>query len=90
MIDTSSGMIGSSERANDNCNGPRTCPAFTPVDMTAPKVRMSQKLAHIQSVRARASASFLGSLPRSFAGTSGKTASQASPCASFSTARSVK
>src|SRR3546814_5971702 len=62
-----------------NCTGPRTCPAFTPVDMTAPKVRMSQKLAHIQAVSSRALASSLGSLLYSSAlATGGMTASQAS------------
>src|SRR3546814_8404380 len=78
VMEISSGRIGSTEVAKLNCTGPRTCPAFTPVDMTAPKVRMSQKLAHIQAVSSRALASSLGSLLYSSAlATGGMTASQA-------------
>lgn len=39
---------GSMERAKDIWMGPLTCPQLTPVVMTAPKVRMSKNVWHIQ------------------------------------------
>ena len=41
VIECSLATIGSSERANVICTGPRTWPQLTPVDITAPKVRTS-------------------------------------------------
>ena len=39
VIETSSGRIGSTERAKVTCTGPRTCPALSPVLITAPNAR---------------------------------------------------
>ena len=41
VMDTSIGRIGSNLLPNAICTGPRTCPAFGPVDITAPNVRTS-------------------------------------------------
>ena len=50
VIDISSGMIISAEREKQIWTGPRTCPAFTSVVITAPNARMSKKCSHIQAV----------------------------------------
>ena len=61
---TSWGTMGSMLRAKPSWTGPRTWPqlsaALTKVVITAPKVRMSKKLAHIQSriLRSRSGSSF--------------------------------
>ena len=83
----SSGRTGSTERAKASWTGPRTWPALTPVVITAPKVRMSQKLAHIQRVSSRALASF-GSFFWSSGLASGITAAQARRCSAFRVAPS--
>ena len=89
VIDTSNGRIGSINRANANCTGPRTCPQFAPlVDMTAPKVRTSKKLAHIHWASSRAFCSSFGSFARAFASAPGMIASHARFCCSSSMARS--
>ncbi len=89
VIEISSGRTGSTEAAKVICTGPRTCPELTPVVMTAPKLRMSQKLLHIQRVRARALPSSLGSFFWSSAlVTSGMTAAQARLCSAFNVAPS--
>ena len=56
----STGMTGSTEFAKVIWTGPLTWPQVMPVNMTAPKVRTSKKLAHIQSRSRIASASSLG------------------------------
>src|SRR5256885_13001691 len=42
----SSGRIGSTDLEKVSCTGPRTCPAFSPVDMTAPNARTSKNRLH--------------------------------------------
>ena len=51
VMEASSGITGSTEAANAICTGPRTWPALMAVPITAPKVRMSKKLAHMKSRR---------------------------------------
>ena len=61
---TSWGITGSTLRAKPSWTGPRTWPqlraALTKVVITAPKVRISKKLAHIQSriFRSRSGSAF--------------------------------
>lgn len=66
VIDCSSGAIGSTERANATCTGPRACPQLISVDMTAPNMRMSKNVWHIHarvlSIRPAFSAPFASAL----------------------------
>ena len=89
VMEISSGNTGSTEVAKVICTGPRTWPALTPVVITAPNVRMSQKFAHIHLVSSRAFASSFGSRFWSSAlVTSGITAAQPRLCSRFSVAPS--
>ena len=72
VMDCSRETIGWMERAKASCTGPRTWPALTPVLITAPNMRTSKNVWHIQR-RTRSSAGlspalglagFSGSSPR--------------------------
>ena len=55
------GMTGSTDSAKHICMGPRTWPQLTPVVITAPKLRMSKKLSHMNFVTFSRSCSPFGS-----------------------------
>lgn len=55
VMDISSGMTGSQERAKAICRGPRTWPQLMRVVMTAPNVRTTKKQMNLVSRLAAAS-----------------------------------